>query len=70
VLATDGVSKSGFTGGLGLEYALNDNLILRGEYRVTDLGTTSFSGPGGVVDSGNKVWINDIRYGISYKFGG
>jgi outer membrane immunogenic protein len=70
VLATDGVSKSGFTGGFGLEYALSDNLILRGEYRFTDLGTTSFSGPGGVVDSGNKVWINDIRYGISYKFGG
>jgi outer membrane immunogenic protein len=69
--ANNSINSSGWTAGFGLEVALTDNLIMRGEYRFTSLGTSSFTSiPAGAADSGNKFQINDIRYGIAYKFGG
>ena len=69
--AVNSVSSSGWTVGFGLDYALSENLIMRGEYRYTSLGTSSFSSPAaGAFEAGNKVNINDIRYGLAWKFGG
>lgn len=62
-------SHKGWTAGAGVEYAFTNNIIGRVEYRYTDLGSSSFvnvaSNSG---DSGNKVTINDIRAGVSFKF--
>jgi outer membrane immunogenic protein len=65
------VSASGWTAGFGLEMALTDNILIRGEYRYTSLGSSSFVNvPAGASEAGNKIGINDIRYGLAYKFGG
>ncbi|MFO1110569.1 MAG: outer membrane protein [Bradyrhizobium sp.] len=69
---TDSVrSGVGWTAGAGVEYAFTPNWIGRVEYRYTDLGTASFVNvPTNSAEVGNKVTINDVRFGIAYKFGG
>lgn len=63
------VSLTGWTLGVGTEYAVADNLIVRAEYRYTDFGNELFQtiGPNSAqftVDHDS----HDIRLGISYKF--
>jgi outer membrane immunogenic protein len=69
---TNNVSgHAGWTAGAGLEYAFTDNWIGKAEYRYTDLGSVrhvNVSANSG--DPGNRVTINDVRLGISYKWGG
>ncbi len=61
----------GWTAGAGAEYALTENWGGRLEYRYTDLGALpSYSDVGSnSADSGNKVHVNSILVGVSYKFG-
>jgi outer membrane immunogenic protein len=65
-------SRTGWTAGLGLEYAITNNLIGRVEYRYADFGTAT-NLP--VVTFPNfteqhRVTENVVRFGLSYKFGG
>lgn len=57
---------TGYTVGGGVEYALTDNVILRGEYRYSDFGNKSVS------DDLTKYKVdyktNDFRVGVAYKF--
>jgi outer membrane immunogenic protein len=60
----------GWTAGAGVEYAVTNNWLLRGEYRYSDLGKSSFvSATANAADS-NHVTISDVRFGVAYKFGG
>lgn len=66
----DGSARKNLTGwtiGAGAEYALTDQWIMRGEYRYTDFGKTTFSATQADSYSG-KLKIHDIRLGIAYKF--
>jgi outer membrane immunogenic protein len=61
---------TGWTAGVGAEYALTNNWTVRGEYRYTDFGSKSFST---TYDGGSYDWIarprtHDFRIGASYKF--
>ncbi|MER9920119.1 MULTISPECIES: outer membrane protein [unclassified Mesorhizobium] len=60
-----GDTLTGWTIGVGLDYAMTDNLLLRGEYRYTDFGTESF---GGLVNADVDLKTNEVRFGIAYKF--
>jgi outer membrane immunogenic protein len=60
-------SFTGWNLGLGLDYAVTDNLILRAEYRYTDFGSKKFDQDWGGA-SKIKLKTNDVRLGIAYKF--
>ena len=74
--ATSGSDDSvltGWTVGGGLEYALTDNWILRGEYLYVDLGSSSLTLPlagtgGSYINTDASVTQNIVRAAISYKF--
>jgi outer membrane immunogenic protein len=69
--AVHNVSGSGYTAGLGMEHAMTRNLILRGEYRYTSLGSSTFTSPAtGTTELSNKVAINSFLYGLLWKFDG
>lgn len=58
---------TGWTLGVGTEYAFTDNMILRAEYRYSDFGTRTFEIPGArPLAIGLKT--NDVRLGVAYKF--
>lgn len=72
--------RAGWTIGAGLEYALTDNITLRGEYRYADYGTfrneshTAF-GPGVLPVPANVGLTGEqhpttstVRLGVAYKF--
>ena len=59
-------TRVGYTVGGGIEYALNNNWSLRGEYRYTDFG--SFSDPIGGVSVHHHETDNRVQGGFSYKF--
>ena len=59
-----GDTFTGWTIGVGLDYAMTDNLLLRAEYRYTDFGSESFEDFGSEVD----LKTNEVRFGIAYKF--
>ncbi|ESX19612.1 hypothetical protein X767_23055 [Mesorhizobium sp. LSJC264A00] len=58
---------SGWTVGVGADYAFTDSLIGRVEYRYSDFGTTR---AGAVLfqDYDVDLKTNDIRIGLAYKF--
>jgi len=58
--------RSGYTLGAGVDYAFNDNTIMRLEYRFTDLGKQSFASDNASIS--NRLQSNEIRMGIAYKF--
>jgi len=64
------VSKSktmtGWTAGVGVDYAVTDNVLLRAEYRYTDLGKKNFALGGDTYRV--KYTANDFRVGVAYKF--
>ncbi|MER9356774.1 porin family protein [Mesorhizobium sp. M0514] len=60
-----GDTFTGWTIGVGLDYAMTDNLLLRAEYRYTDFGSKSFGAPS---DSSVDLKTNEVRLGIAYKF--
>jgi outer membrane immunogenic protein len=61
----DTKTRTGWTAGAGLEYALTDNVSLRGEYRYSGYGKTSFNLPGA-----GRTALDDqsVRLGVGYKF--
>jgi len=60
-------SRVGWNVGAGIDYAMTDHIILRGEYRFTDFGdkTPKFDGDYKYKSEYNQ---NDIRIGVAYKF--
>jgi outer membrane immunogenic protein len=58
----------GWTLGLGGEYALTDNWIIRGEYRYTEFGDEDFVEQPVDDDFSVDVRTHDIRLGVAYKF--
>ncbi|MGX5842956.1 outer membrane protein [Mesorhizobium sp. ArgA1] len=63
---------TGYTLGAGLEYAVSDNWLIRGEYRFADLGhhksTRHAFSDGTPLHDEIELKTNDIRIGIAYKF--
>jgi outer membrane immunogenic protein len=59
-------TRTGWTVGAGLEYAMTDNWLVRGEVRYTDFGHNSFNGAGAL----GRVKFNEVSttLGVSYKF--
>ena len=67
---TQGGSASGWSAGLGLDYAITNTVFARIEYRYTNLSAPGFvGGATNSADVTNRVPINDLRAGIAYKFG-
>ncbi len=56
----------GWTLGVGVEQAVTDNVILRGEYRRNDFGKKTFATDAG--DHSIRLTSDEVRFGISYKF--
>ena len=65
-------TRIGWTAGAGLEYAVLGNLILRGEYRYTDLGEKfEVKRVGaGIHFADTSVTNHEFRAGVALKFGG
>ncbi len=67
-------TATGWTAGAGLEYAVNDNWSIKGEYLYKDFGETAIrltdiNYPTSDVNNRRfKTTINEIRLGINYKF--
>ena len=71
-------TRVGWTIGGGVEYAITNNITIKGEYLYADLGSTSFTSIGnaavaanfpGVVVSGKFDYNASIfRAGVNYKF--
>lgn len=61
---------TGWTAGVGVDYAMTDNILLRLEYRYTDLGSKKFNY--GYTDTSLRYKVdyssNDFRVGVAYKF--
>ncbi|MBX4336297.1 outer membrane protein [Bartonella raoultii] len=53
----------GYTIGGGVDFAMTDNMIIRAEYRYSDLGKKKFKD-----EIELKYKTNDFRVGIAYKF--
>lgn len=65
-------SVTGWTAGVGAEFALNQNWSVRGEYRFTDYGSVSNNS---LVAFPGFTYRHDpefhaVRVGVSYRFGG
>jgi outer membrane immunogenic protein len=70
-------NRTGWTVGVGADYALNSHLSLRTEYLYTDLGRQTlsdggtFNAPGITVDDATasvNTSANILRVGVNYKF--
>jgi outer membrane immunogenic protein len=58
----------GWTAGVGVEYAVTDNVTVRAEYAYTDLGarTYVFAPPVGAAE--NRPTFSTVKAGINFKF--
>jgi outer membrane immunogenic protein len=64
-------SSTGWTAGVGVDYAVAESVFARIEYRYTNLATPGFvSAATDSAEGPNRVAINDLWAGIAYKFGG
>lgn len=63
-------TATGWTAGLGLEYALTDHWMLRAEYRYTDTGDgdVNFAPPFPDIFDSAYFEMHTARFGASYKF--
>jgi outer membrane immunogenic protein len=67
----NGGSSTGWTAGLGVDYAFTNSVFGRIEYRYTSLGTSAFvSTATNSAATSDRLPISDLRAGIAYKFGG
>jgi outer membrane immunogenic protein len=79
-LAAAGASQTlsdfriGWAAGAGVEYAFSDNITGRVEYLVAGLesvsNTYNFGANGNVTQSSPTAYINMVRGGLNFKFGG
>jgi opacity protein-like surface antigen len=66
-----GGRATGWTAGVGVDYAVRESVFARIEYRDTSLATAGFmSVATNSAEAPNRVPINDLRAGLAYKFGG
>ena len=66
-----GGRATGWTAGVGVDYAFTDSVFARIEYRYTSLATAGFvSVATNSAEAPNRLPISDLRAGIAYKFGG
>jgi outer membrane immunogenic protein len=66
-----GGKSTGWTAGVGVDYAITESVFARIEYRYTDLATAGLVSPStDTAPSANRAPINDLRAGIGYKFAG
>lgn len=61
-------TRAGWTLGAGLEYALTNNVTVRGEYRYTDYGSNTATNVLLNASDNHKLQIHTVRAGVSYKF--
>jgi outer membrane immunogenic protein len=62
-------TRTGWTLGAGLDYALTDRWIGRVEYRYANFGTFSYNAAVfGPVTESHKTTENAFRLGLAYKF--
>lgn len=64
-------TKFGYAVGAGLEYALNANWTIKGEYLYADLGNTKqqvYENSGTTEFAKSKFHANIVRVGLNYKF--
>jgi outer membrane immunogenic protein len=69
-------TRTGWTAGAGVDYALNPHWILSGEYLHVDLGsiaaaggvTTQFNSRTAIFNFSTKVTSDIVRFGAAYKF--
>lgn len=66
VATPDSELAIGWTAGAGAEYALTDNVLLRGEYRYSDFGTDDRSALG--LPDSYRLSTHEVTLGVSYKF--
>ena len=67
----NGGSSTGWTAGLGVDYAFTDSVFGRIEYCYTSFATPGFvSAATNSAEATNRLPISDLRAGIAYKFGG
>jgi outer membrane immunogenic protein len=63
-------SSTGWTAGVGMDYAVTENVFARIEYRYTSFTTAGFmSVATNSAEAPNHLPINDLRAGIAYKLG-
>ncbi len=71
---SDSKTRSGWTVGGGLEYAVTNNWSIRAEYRYSDFGHTidypfaAIADPFGIQSVQHHLTQNQVQFGISYKF--
>jgi outer membrane immunogenic protein len=58
---------TGWNVGVGAEYAVTNNILVRAEYRYTDFGSENFDQDWGG-DSTIDLKTHDVRLGVAYKF--
>ena len=64
-------SSTGWTAGLGADYAFTDSVVGRLEYRYTSLGVSGYVSAATNSAAGSEhLPISDLRAGIAYKLGG
>jgi OmpA-OmpF porin, OOP family len=61
--------RTGWTAGVGFDYALNPNWLIGAEYRYTDLGSQSVAVPALGATFRDSFNFNAIRVRVSYRFG-
>jgi outer membrane immunogenic protein len=64
-------TMTGWTAGVGTEYAITDNLLVRVEYRYSDFGDKADLFADGLPPGGHTIFnlaSQDIGLGLSYKF--
>lgn len=67
----DWTDKAGWTGGGGVEYAVNDHWSIRAEYRYDDYGhfnNNLANNTGGLYDARHHETVQRVEGGFSYKF--
>jgi outer membrane immunogenic protein len=63
-------SKSGWTAGAGLEYAVTNNLSIKGEYMYLDLGRDNIFTSPGIFSIDEETTAHSFRLGANWHFGG
>jgi outer membrane immunogenic protein len=58
---------TGWTVGAGAEYALTDNITVKGEYLFTDFGDETFF-PGTIIEEDIALSFHTVRAGVNFKF--
>lgn len=61
-------TKTGWTAGIGAEYAVNDNWSLKSEYLYTDLGKANLFSDGDGFSLDRKFNFHMVRVGLNFHF--